>query len=152
MLARRIYASESKKGQYGEISAPTKWTSQFELFPPYTTPAKSKFGGGVFIEFFIVRRIHIFLAVFAGLPRSRMSTLIMWITQTESLMLILTSPTTLKRCIGCVAANPLLATRRLNQWGRLVTTKATMFSRDGLCLHSIVGHSRFDNQQVFVGL
>jgi hypothetical protein len=115
-------------------------------------PAKSKFGGGVFIEFFIVRRIHIFLAVFAGLPRSRMSTLIMWITQTESLMLILTSPATLKRCIGGVAANPLVATRRFNQWGRLVTTKATMFSRDGLCLHSIVGHSRFDNQQVFVGL
>ena len=142
----------SKKGQYGEISAPTKWTSQFELFPLYTTPAKLKFGGRVFIKFLIVGRIHIFLAVLAGLPRSRMSTSIMWITQAESLMFILTSPTTLKRCIGCVAANPLVATRRLNQCGRLVTTKATMFSRDGFCFHSIVGHSRFDNQQVFVGL
>ena len=122
------------------------------LFPLYTTLADSEFGGGVFIKLLIVCRIQIFFAVLAGLPGSRMSTVIMWIAQAESLMFVLTPSSALKGCIGCVAANPLVATRRLNQWGRLVTTKATMFSRDGLCLHSIVDHSRFDHQQVFVGL
>ena len=108
-------ARVSKKGQYGEISAPTKWTSHFEPFPLYMTPAKSKFGGGVFIKLLIIWRIHIFLAVLAGLPRSRMSIGIMWITQAEALMFILTSPATLKRCIGGVAVIPLVATRRFTQ-------------------------------------
>lgn len=91
------------------------------------------------IAFVIAWRPEItaFLATF---PRPPMLILIMGIAHAEALMLHLTSSTATKRHKGGITTYPLLTTRRFHQWRLGIATETTMFARNGLGFHTVVGH------------
>jgi len=55
-------------------------------------------------------------------------------------MLHLTSSATAKRHKGRITTDPLLATRRFDQRGLGIATKATMLTSNRLGCHAVVGH------------
>jgi hypothetical protein len=65
---------------------------------------------------------------------------IMGIAHAKPLMLHLTSPAASKRHKGRIATYPLLTTRRFHEWCLGIATEATMFARNGLGFHTVVGH------------
>ena len=66
--------------------------------------------------------------------------LIVGITHATPFMLHLTSPAASKRHKGRIATDPLLTTRRFDEWCLGIATEATMFARNGLGFHTVVGH------------
>ena len=66
--------------------------------------------------------------------------LIVGIAQAEALMLDVASPAASQRHKGRIATDPLLTTRRFDEWRLGIATEATMFTRNGLGFHTVVGH------------
>src|SRR3989454_11199665 len=88
-----------------------------------------------------VRLRHPELAAFlTGLPRTRVTINVVRRAQRKAFVLILAAPPTAKGHQSGIAAYPLLATRRLHQRHRGITTKAAMLTGHGFGFHPIVCH------------
>jgi hypothetical protein len=66
--------------------------------------------------------------------------LIVGIAQAKAFMLHLTSPATAKRHKGRIATYPLITTRRFDQRGPVIATKAAMLTGNRLRFHAVIGH------------
>src|SRR6266849_5041674 len=73
-------------------------------------------------------------------PRPTMLIRIVGITHAQPFMLHLTAPAASKRHKGRIATDPLLTTRRFDEWRLGIATEATMFARNGLGCHTVGGH------------
>src|SRR6266700_1951893 len=89
---------------------------------------------------FVLLRCPELSAFLTGLPRTRVPINVVGIAQRKAFVLILAAPPTSKRHKSGIAAYPLLATRRLQQRRRGITTKAAMLTGNGFGCHPIVCH------------
>jgi len=66
--------------------------------------------------------------------------LIVGITQAEAFVLHLAPPTPSKRQKGRITTNPLITTRRFDQWRFGIATEATMLAGNRFGFHAVVRH------------